>query len=72
VKVSVKVSSEQAILREAEAILLKHLGPAKAARFWAAWHRGAGDYLEIRERLFEGETVRTLYEKVRGYEQTGD
>ena len=66
----VKIISEQEILRDAEAVLLKHLGPAKAARFWAAWRQGAGDYLEIRSRLFEGETVRTLYEKVQQYEKT--
>lgn len=61
----IKVSSAQEILREAEGVLGKHLGPAKATRFWIAMGRGAGDYLEIKEKLFEGETVDTLYKKIR-------
>lgn len=65
----IKVSSEQAILQEAGTVLFKHLGPAKAARFLAAWRQGAGDYLMIREELFAGETVDTLYDKVLKYQQ---
>jgi hypothetical protein len=66
---AVEVVSEREILREAETVLVKHLGLAKTARVWAAWRQGAGNYLEIRERLFEGETVETLYEKVQQYEK---
>jgi len=65
----IKVSSEQAVLQEAEIILFKHLGAAKAARFLAAWRQGAGDYLMIREELFAGEIVDTLYDKVLKYQQ---
>jgi len=61
----VKVSSDQDILREAEEVLRQHLGPAKTTRFWIAIGRGAGDYLQIKEKLFEGETVDTLYEEIR-------
>jgi len=67
---AVEIISEQEILREAETVLVRYLGPAKTARVWAAWRQGAGDYLEIRGRLFEGETVETLYEKVQQYEKT--
>ena len=66
---TVKIISEQEILREAEAVLVRQLGPAKTARVWAAWRQGAGDYLQIRDRLFEGETVETLYEKIQQYEK---
>jgi len=65
----IKVSSEQAVLQEAQTVLFEHMGPAKAARFLAAWRQGAGDYLVIREELFAGETVDTLYEKVLKYQQ---
>ena len=65
----IKVSSEQAVLQEGEVVLFKHLGPAKAARFLAAWRQGAGDYLQTRKGLFAGETVETLYEKVLKYQQ---
>ena len=67
---AVEIISEQEILREAETVLLRHLGAAKTARVWAAWRQGAGNYTEIRERLFEGETVGTLYEKVQQYQKT--
>lgn len=55
-----KVSSDQEILREAEEVLYTHLGPSKATRFWIAMAKGSGDYLKIKEELFQGETVNTL------------
>lgn len=61
----IKVNSDQEILREAEEVLRVHLGPAKATRFWIALSSGAGDYLQIKETLFRGETVDTLYEKIK-------
>jgi hypothetical protein len=60
----VKVGSDQEILREAEEVLRQHLGPAKTTRFWIAIGGGAGDYLQVKEKLFEGETVDTLYEEM--------
>ena len=62
--VGIKVSSDQEILREAEEVLRTYLGPAKATRFWIALSGGAGNYLQIKETLFKGETVDTLYEKI--------
>jgi hypothetical protein len=38
-------------------------------RFWAMWQLDKGDYQAIREELFAGETVQTLYEKVRVYQE---
>lgn len=62
---TLKVSSDQDVLREAEAVLCKYLGPSKATRFWIAVARGGGDYLKIKEELFRGETVETLYKKIK-------
>ncbi len=45
--------------------------PAKVARFWAAWQVGGGSYLAIREQLFAEETVATLVEKIRAYQEEG-
>lgn len=36
---------------------------------WAPWQMGEGDYLALRDQLFEGETVATLFEKVRAYQE---
>ena len=60
----IKVDSDQEILREAEEVLRVHLGPAKATRFWIAWSGGTGNYLQIKETLFKGETVDTLYRTI--------
>jgi len=65
----ISISSEQEIVREAEVILIKHLGAAKTARFLAAWRQGMGDYLEIKEGLFTEETVDSLYEKILNYQK---
>jgi len=65
----ISISSEQEIMREAEVILMKHLGAAKTARFLAAWRQGMGDYLEIKEGLFTEETVDSLYEKILNYQE---
>jgi len=63
---TIKVSSDQEILREAEEILRQHLGPAKTTRFWIAIGGGAGDYLQLKEKLFEGKTVNALYKEMQG------
>jgi hypothetical protein len=56
-------------LKEGEAILTRpHMGVVKAARFFSAWRQGSGNYLKIREKLFECETVDTLYNKIKEFE----
>ena len=66
---TVTVIREQEILREAVDVLWKHLSPAKVVRLWAAWQMGEGDYLALRDQLFEGESVATLFEIVRVYQE---
>lgn len=66
---TVAVLREQTIVREAFEVLWQHLGFAKVVRLWATWQMGEGDYLEWRDKLFEGETVATLFEKVQAYEK---
>jgi len=66
--VTVKVSNEQQVVREAVDVLLKHMSPAKVARLLALCRVGDGDYLAIRRRLFDKESVTTLFEKVKRYE----
>jgi len=67
---NVVINSEQEIVQEGEVLLIKYLGVAKTARFLSAWRQGAGDYLKIREKLFEGETVNSLYDKIVDFEKT--
>jgi hypothetical protein len=63
-------TSEQAIVQEGLAVLIEHLGASKTARFLSAWKQGVGNYLKIREELFGGETVDTLYKKIVEFEKT--
>ncbi len=67
----IKVNSDQEILREAEEVLRVHLGPAKATRFWIALSGGSGDYLRIKETLFNGETVDGLYARIKAERERG-
>lgn len=65
---AIKVPSEQQIIQEAWQVLANHLPASKVARFWAACQLGEGDYLKLKDQLFEQETVATLYEKVKAYQ----
>ena len=67
---AVTVLSEQQVIGEATTVLVSHLGPSKAARFLSACRLGGGDYLAVREELFKGETVDSLYDKVHTFQQT--
>jgi hypothetical protein len=65
---AIKVIREQEVLNEGFQVLMAHLEPSKAIRFWAASQLGEGDYLKLKDQLFERETVSSLYEKVKTYQ----
>ena len=44
---SIHVLSERQINLEVAQVLIKHMSPSKATRFWASWQVGEGDYLAI-------------------------
>jgi len=50
-------------------ILLNNLTPSKKARFLATWQKDDSDYLIIRDKLFEGETLETLYRQIQQFER---
>jgi hypothetical protein len=62
---SVETQAEQATIEEAAAILLERMPPSKVAQLLSAWRAGQGDYLSLREKLFRGETVDSLFKKAR-------
>ncbi len=63
-----KIVSEHEVFREASDILLKYMEPAKLVRFWALlqWN---SDYTAIRDKLFQGETVESLYQQIETFQQ---
>lgn len=65
---TIQVPTDDEIVREAEAVLLRHISVAKVARLWSAWRLGQGDCLATRNRLFADETVDSLLAKIDAYE----
>lgn len=68
-KKTVHVLSERQINLEAAQVLMQHMSPSKATRFWASWQVGEGDYLAIREQLFQKETVSALYKQIKKFQE---
>ncbi len=66
---TVEVLREADVMGEAAQILLQHLSPAKAARFWASWHTGQGDYLKWRDEVFVHQSIDQLYEQILVHQQ---
>lgn len=66
---TIHVLSERQIVLEAAQVLMEHMTPSKATRFWASWQVGEGNYLAIREQLFEKETVASLYDLIKKFEE---
>ena len=67
---TVHVLSERQIALEAAQVLIQHMSQSKAARFWASWQVGEGEYLAIREQLFQKETVSSLYKQIEEFQKT--
>jgi hypothetical protein len=66
----IKVTKEQQIIQEAFNVLLANLEPSKVMRFCAACQLGEGDYLQLKDRLFDDESVASLYGKIFAYENS--
>jgi hypothetical protein len=45
--------------------LNKTLGPAGALRFLSMLHRESTDYVEISQKLYEGQTIEEIFERAR-------
>ena len=59
------IEKEVVAVEEAAAILLERMPPSKVARLLSAWQVGHGDYLALRDKLFAGETVDSLYQQAK-------
>jgi hypothetical protein len=66
---TVHVLSERQINLEVAQVLMQHMSPSKATRFWASWQVGEGDYLAIREQIFQKETVSALYKQIKKFQE---
>ena len=64
----INMDTDREIIQEAFQVLIEHLEISKVMRFLAICNRENGDYLQLKDQLFEGETVDTLYEKIKALE----
>ncbi|KST68126.1 hypothetical protein [Mastigocoleus testarum] len=62
---TIKVMNEQQVLQEAMEVLITHLEPSKVLKFWSACKLGKGDYLQLKDKVFDKETVASLYEQIK-------
>ncbi|HEV8603990.1 MAG TPA: hypothetical protein VGQ99_01415 [Tepidisphaeraceae bacterium] len=62
-----KTLNEQAVICEALDVLMKHMEPAKVARFIAACRIGRGDYLVTKDKLFGKMTVDELATEIKKF-----
>jgi hypothetical protein len=65
---TIKVINEQQVLQEVMDVLMTHLEPSKVIKFWAACKLGEGNYLKLKDQMFEEETVVSLYEKIKTFQ----
>ncbi len=68
-KTNINIKNDQAIIKEVFEILKDNLETDKLIRFWKMCNLNPHDYCELKEQLFQDETVDSLYEKIRNYEQ---
>ena len=60
-----KQADDNAIRLNGIEALNRNLGPTNALRFLSLLHREPTDYVEISRRLYKGETVEKILERVR-------
>ena len=59
------VENELATIEQATAILLEKMPASKIARLLATLQVGTGDYVKMRDQLFTGETVDSLFDQAK-------
>ena len=66
----VQLPKDQEIIQEALEILSEHMEASKVAYLLSLLQSGQGDYLQIRDQLFAGETVETLAKKIEAFQES--
>lgn len=64
----IKMDTDREIIEEAFQVLIEHLDTSKVMRFLAICNLENGDYSQLKNKLFEGETVDSLYQKIKTLE----
>lgn len=64
----IDLKNDQQIIAAAFGLLIENLEPSTVARFWQLCNFGTEDYSQLKDQLFVGETVDSLYEKIKAKE----
>ena len=67
---TVKLANTQQVFQEAIEILFTHLSPSKMTLLLANWQRDESDYLKIKDKLFEDETIESIYRQAKVLEDS--
>lgn len=57
------------LMEKAVDALIEKLGISEASEFWYSLGYGKKDYASLRKKMFEKETVDTLYKKIEQFEE---
>jgi hypothetical protein len=68
----INLNTDQQIIEEAFNVLIDHLDIVKVMRFWEICHLGKRDYSQLKNQLFKDETVDSLYDKIKAFENNHD
>lgn len=68
-KININIENDQAIVKEVFDILKDKLETDKLIRFWKICNLTPDNYSDLKDQLFQDETVDSLYEKIKNYEQ---
>jgi hypothetical protein len=61
----INLNNDQQVIEEAFNVLIENLDTSTVMRFWKICNLGNNDYCQIKDKLFAGETVDSLYEKIK-------
>jgi len=66
---TVKLTNTQQVFQEAIEILFTHLTPSKMTLLLANWQHDESNYLKIKDRLFENQTIENIYCQAKALEE---
>lgn len=64
---SVQTSKNQSLLEDAFEVLMRSLGPQKTAQLWQILIPPKTLYTDIRQRIFQGEKLDSIYKKAKRF-----
>ena len=71
-QLKIALPNEQAVIQDALRILNQTMAPSQVVILISRWWSDGNDYLNQRDELFASETVDSLVQKIRAFEQVAN